>query len=51
MFTNIKPLKAALLDVRNDIISKETFMVVIKHNMDLAESNKKKWLDKELAQK
>jgi hypothetical protein len=43
MFANIKPVRAALLDIRNDTISKETFKVATKHNKDLAESNKKKW--------
>jgi len=43
MFANIKPVKAALLDVRNDTISKVTFKVVTKHTKDLAESNKNKW--------
>jgi len=51
MFANIKPVKAAILDVRNDMISKETFIVVTKHNKDLAESNKKEWSDKETAKK
>jgi len=43
MFANTKSVKAALLDVRNYTISKETFKVVTKHNKNLAESNKKKW--------
>jgi hypothetical protein len=36
MFTNTKPVKAALLDIRNDPIPKETFIVVTKHNKNLA---------------
>jgi hypothetical protein len=32
MFANRKPVKAALLNIRNDTVSKETFIVVTKQS-------------------